>query len=118
MTRGAFKESEIGTIATILFKQLKQLHDRGIYLHLVNPQSILVTSGLKSTEDPIKLQITNMIPMIMTIMRNKGNFNFVSGIDRFFLAPELHTGEQGPKSDIWSIGAILYMMVTGGYGNK
>jgi len=56
--------------------------------------------------------------MVLAYMRNKGNFNFVSGVDRFFLAPELSNGEKGPQSDIWSIGSMLYMMITGGYGNK
>ena len=56
--------------------------------------------------------------MIMIHLRNPGNFSFVSGIDRFFLAPELGHYETGTFNDIWSIGTILYMLVTGGYGNK
>jgi len=55
MVRGAFMESEIGIIATQLLKQLKQLHDRCVYLHLINPQSVIVTDGLESREDPIKV---------------------------------------------------------------
>lgn len=77
-----------------------------------------MTEGLESREDSIQVSITNKIPMIMANMRNKGSFTFVSGVDRFFLAPELSNGERGPSSDIWSIGSILYMMITGGFGNN
>ena len=56
--------------------------------------------------------------MIMAHLRNPGSFAFISGIDRFFLAPELGHYETGTFNDVWSLGTILYMLVTGGYGNK
>lgn len=95
MSRGAFKESEIGTIALQLLTQLKSLHSRGIILFFLSPQSILVTRGLDNKEDTIEVQIANIVPMMMANMKNPGTFNFVSGIDRFFLAPELNLNEVG-----------------------
>ena len=56
--------------------------------------------------------------MLMAHLRNTGSFSFVSGIDRFFLAPELNLYEVSAQNDVWSLGAILYLMVTGGAGNK
>mmetsp|Transcript_15212 Transcript_15212/g.20661 ORF Transcript_15212/g.20661 Transcript_15212/m.20661 type:complete len:81 (-) Transcript_15212:817-1059(-) len=56
--------------------------------------------------------------MLMAHLRNTGSFSFVSGIDRFFLAPELNLYDVSPQNDVWSLGAILYLMVTGGSGNK
>ena len=86
---------------------------------MINPQSILVRQGLESREDPIVVQIANIIPMIMAHLRNPGSFSHMSGIDRFFLAPELVSNNDiGAYNDIWSIGSILYMLVTGGYGGK
>lgn len=64
------------------------------------------------------MQITNIVPMLLAHLRNTGSFSFVSGIDRFFLAPELNLYDVSEQNDVWSLGAILYMMVTGGAGNK
>ena len=77
-----------------------------------------MTRGLDNKEDPIEVQIANIVPMMMANMKNPGTFNFVSGIDRFFLAPELNLNEVGQSNDVWSICSMLYMMVTGGFGNK
>ena len=54
-----------------------------------------MTRGLDNKEDTIEVQIANIVPMMMANMKNPGTFNFVSGIDRFFLAPELNLNEVG-----------------------
>ena len=47
-----------------------------------------------------------------------GSLNYITGVDRLFLAPELIKNRLGPKSDVWSIGAILYLLITGGVNDK
>ena len=43
----------------------------------------------------------------------------ISGVDRLFLAPELYKkNEVSELNDVWSIGAILYLLVTGGIDDK
>mmetsp|Transcript_24990 Transcript_24990/g.31206 ORF Transcript_24990/g.31206 Transcript_24990/m.31206 type:complete len:132 (+) Transcript_24990:633-1028(+) len=58
------------------------------------------------------------MPMILTHVREPSSFSYVSGVDRVFLAPELNLCSCGPKNDVWSIAAILYVMVTGGSQEK
>lgn len=31
----------------------------------------------------------------------------------YFMAPEIFAGNYGPKCDVWSLGVVLYMIVTG-----
>ena len=58
----------------------------------------------------------------MTVLMNDRHpdyANTVSGIDRLFLAPELcKYNKKGPINDVWSIGAILYLLITGGHKEK
>ena len=56
--------------------------------------------------------------MLVSQSSHSGSFSHVSGVDRIFLAPELNSYQLGPKCDIWSVGAILYLLVTGGVTDK
>ena len=43
----------------------------------------------------------------------------VTGVDRLFLAPEWYKkNEPSEKNDVWSIGVILYLLITGGVNDK
>ena len=37
----------------------------------------------------------------------------ITGISHMFLAPEIMTGKVSKKADIWSLGVIMYLLVTG-----
>jgi serine/threonine protein kinase len=39
-------------------------------------------------------------------------------VDRIYIAPELNNYKTGPKCDVWSIGIVLYLLITGGIQDK
>jgi hypothetical protein len=52
------------------------------------------------------------------IKLKKKHHNIVQGVNRVYLAPELDDQPEALQNDIWSIGTILYLLVTGGIFDK
>ena len=58
---------------------------------------------------------------MMLLIRQKHHDDkyHVTGVDRLFLAPELYMKhDESELNDVWSIGAILYLLITGGLSEK
>ncbi len=56
--------------------------------------------------------------MLVSQARHHGSFSHISGVDRIFIAPELNSFKMSPKCDVWSIGIIIYLLITGGINDK
>ena len=89
-----------------------------LFVLLLTPQNVLVRSESETVFDPILVDIVNVIPMMVAQMKNPNGFSYVTGVDRLFLAPELNLSDVGPYNDVWSVGAILYLMITGGRASR
>ena len=86
-------------------------------MYELTPQTVLVKEGFKRNTQ-IKVQISHLGAMIVDQALHMGSFSHISGVDRLFVAPELNTFKLGPKCDVWSIGVILYLIITGGVADK
>lgn len=115
--KGAFTEYEVGMVAVQLLNQLKALHAEDIIVQHLNPQNILVQDGF-NRGSPVKVQISNLEAIMVAQAKNSQFHMRVSGVDRIFLAPELQQNRVSQKNDIWSLGTILYLLVTGGVNDK
>ena len=51
-------------------------------------------------------------------LKRKNPIEIAAGVNKFFMAPELAELNEGPHNDIWSIGTILYLLITGGVQDR
>ena len=56
--------------------------------------------------------------MVFSQTLHQGTASYISGVDRIFLAPEISQYKMTPKSDVWSIGVLIYLLITGGVTDK
>ena len=110
---GPLMLSEFGFIAHQLLWKVREFHRKNLILKYLAPQFILVTEGF--TRGMPKIELCNVETMLLVDPETFENTKALSGVNLLFLAPELYAEDvNDPKVDIWSVGVILYLLVTGG----
>ena len=95
-------------MAQIIFKLLKTLiflHSKNIVHRDIKPENILFSNK----KDYSTLKLIDFGLATQTVNDNK-----TVGTP-YYMSPELIKGFSNPKCDVWSVGVILYKMITGKY---
>lgn len=101
---------DICEISYNTLRALAYMHSQGLVHMDVKPENIIFGKpGVFSTLKVIDYGLSS------SYFLSKVSFEFQSSQ---FMAPELLKGEYNPKSDLWSVGIILYILVTGVYPYK
>ena len=100
-----FTEKEICQIITCLLKAVLFLHHNNIIHRDIKPENILFS--VPGDFDALKI-----IDFGLSIQKNAKNDNRRVGTP-YYMAPEMIHGNFVYESDMWSIGVIIYVMVTG-----
>ena len=114
-----FSAHDLGRIANELIELLSCLHERQLYLKFLNPRTVAAQSFnlLKRSFD---LTVPNLTVLsLLGLSENRLCSEKTCSSDNLFIAPEMFSPLDGthpatPQADIWSVGAILYVLVTGG----
>ena len=74
--------------------------------------------GLQVIEENVSLKIADVAVMQLLDLTVNFSVKKIGCIDRCYLAPEILLNDPSvvvsPKADVWSVGVILYIMITGG----
>ena len=97
------EEKDMSEIIYQLFKTLIFLHTKNIVHRDIKPENILFSNK----KDYSTLRIIDFGLATQTVKDTK------SVGTPYYMSPELIDGISVPKSDVWSVGVIMYQMLTG-----
>ena len=101
----AFDEKDMCEIIQQLLKALSFIHSQNIIHRDIKPENILFAN--KRDYSTLKL-----IDFGLATMSNKDTKSVGTP---YYMAPEMIDGHSNARSDIWSVGVIVYLMLTGKY---
>jgi calcium-dependent protein kinase len=101
----SFDEKDMCEIIQQLLKALSFIHSQNIIHRDIKPENILFAN--KRDYSTLKL-----IDFGLATMSNKDTKSVGTP---FYMAPEMIDGHSNARSDIWSVGVIVYLMLTGKY---
>ena len=100
-----FTERTISKIITCLLKAVLFLHHNGIIHRDIKPENIVFV-------EPNNFNALKLIDFGLSIQQNAKKDNRRVGTP-YYMSPEMVRGNFNYASDVWSIGVILFIMVTG-----
>jgi len=99
-----FTEKDIAEIISCLLKALAYIHNQGIVHRDIKPENILFSKN--GNYETLKLIDFGL----STGLKSESKYRVGSP---YYMSPEIIDGNFSCKSDIWSVGVILYVMLTG-----
>ena len=100
-----FDEKDMCKIIQQLLKALSFIHSKNIVHRDIKPENILFSNKRDYTT----------LRLIDFGLATSGNKDKKSVGTPYYMSPEMINGESCPKSDIWSVGVIVYLMLTEKY---
>lgn len=111
----SFKEKNIAYIMRQLISAVNFLHLNGIIHRDLKPENIVIENQLKKGQETFTIKLIDFGTSRM--YRNKShtkkrNFKECIG-SSYYMAPEVLNENYNEKCDVWSLGVIMYMLLSG-----
>ena len=104
-----FSEETAAIIIKSIFQGIAYCHSLGIIHRDIKPENILVPKG-NANVDYTLLKIIDFGASVLMKGGKKMSFRFGTP---YYIAPEVLQQSYDEKCDVWSIGVILYLLLTG-----
>lgn len=105
---GVFDVEDASQITLCVLNGLKYMHSKALLHNDITPSNIMLKEMEDGMLQPTIIDLGHVSYMV------KGRPNFLEGdLAPFFRAPETYRGIYTPKSDVFSVGALLYYLIFG-----
>lgn len=104
--KGCFTEIEARRVFTQIVQTINYCHSKGIAHRDLKPENFLLLT--KHDESPIKVIDFGL----STNFDQKSNMKTKAG-SPYYISPEVLEGKYDQSCDIWSLGVILYILLSG-----
>ena len=118
---GKFNERDAASVMRDALLAIQYCHDRNIVHRDLKPENFLLATPLLPNRNPE----TDKFPTIKLadfglgagISATRSSFNQLSGVvgTVFYIAPEIFTGTYGLECDMWSLGVIFHILLSGNF---
>lgn len=105
---GVFDVEDAVQITLCVLNGLRYMHSKALLHNDITPSNIM----LKEMDDGMLLPTIIDLGHVSTMVLGRPNF-FLGDLAPFFRAPETYRGIFTPKSDVFSVGALLYFLIFG-----
>ena len=105
---GVFDVEDAMQITLCVLNGLRYMHSKALLHNDITPSNIM----LKELDDGMMLPTIIDLGHVSTMVLGRPNF-FLGDLAPFFRAPETFRGIFTPKSDVFSVGALLYYLIFG-----